>query len=73
MREPSVLGDPGERRDNLSGWLMYLVIFVGLMARMLVATYGHNYDMDSYRIVAGIIREAISDMREKELPLSPGI
>ena len=55
MREPSVLGDPGERRDNLSGWLMYLVIFVGLMARMLVATYGHNYDMDSYRIIAGIM------------------
>ena len=35
--------------------LLFLVILVGLLARLDVATLGSNYDMASFRIVAGIL------------------
>jgi hypothetical protein len=35
-------------------WVLWAVIVVGLAARLLVATRGHNYDMDSWNIVADI-------------------
>jgi hypothetical protein len=37
-----------------SSWLFWMVLITGLAARLLVATCGHNYDMDSWQIVAGI-------------------
>ena len=37
-----------------STWLLILVVLTGLAARLLAATYGHNYDMDSCFIIAGI-------------------
>ncbi|MGO8838858.1 MAG: hypothetical protein ACLQAH_06980 [Limisphaerales bacterium] len=36
------------------GWLFFGVLVAGLAARLLVATCGHDYDMDSWQIVAGI-------------------
>jgi hypothetical protein len=36
------------------GWLFWAVLIAGLAARLLVATCGHNYDMDSWQLVAGI-------------------
>jgi hypothetical protein len=36
-------------------WPMLLVIVVGFSARLLAAKYGHNYDIDSYQIVSGIV------------------
>ena len=46
--------------DNLpkkskSVWLFIAVMITGIAARLLVATRGHNYDMDSFQIVAGIV------------------
>jgi hypothetical protein len=35
-------------------WLFFAVLVAGLAARMLVATCGHDYDMDSWQIMAGI-------------------
>lgn len=35
-------------------WLFWLVLAAGLAARLLVAAYGHDYDLDSWRIVAGL-------------------
>jgi hypothetical protein len=37
-------------------WVVSAVIFLGLTARMWVATLGHNYDMDSWYIAADIAR-----------------
>src|SRR5208283_3961792 len=36
------------------GWLFFGVLVAGLAARLLVAACGHDYDMDSWQIVAGI-------------------
>src|SRR5438270_473549 len=41
--------------DFKQGWLLFLIIIVGLLARLDVATFGSNYDMASCRIVAGIL------------------
>jgi hypothetical protein len=38
-----------------SGWLFFAVIVIGVAARLLVATRGHNFDMDSWRIVTDIV------------------
>ncbi len=38
------------------GWLMALVVVAGLAARLAVSLRGHTYDVDSYFIVAGILR-----------------
>ena len=35
-------------------WLFFAMLVAGVAARMLVATCGHDYDMDSWQIVAGI-------------------
>jgi hypothetical protein len=35
-------------------WLFWAVVIAGVAARLLVATCGHNYDMDSWQLVAGI-------------------
>jgi hypothetical protein len=43
------------KNHPLSGWLFPVVMFAGITARMLVAALGHNFDMDSWRIVAGIM------------------
>lgn len=37
-----------------STWLPVLVILTGLAARLLIATRGHNFDIDSCFIIAGI-------------------
>ena len=37
------------------GWFFLLILLAGLAARMGMASLGHNYDMDSYRIVVGIL------------------
>jgi hypothetical protein len=36
-------------------WLFFAVIVIGVAARLLVATRGNNYDVDSWQIVAGIV------------------
>jgi hypothetical protein len=36
-------------------WLFFVVIIVGIAARLLVATSGHNFDMNSWQIVANIV------------------
>jgi hypothetical protein len=36
-------------------WLFLAVLIAGIAARLLVATRGHDYDMDSFRIVVGIV------------------
>jgi hypothetical protein len=36
------------------GWLFLAVLVAGITARLLVATCGHDYDMDSWQLVAGI-------------------
>jgi hypothetical protein len=45
-----------DKSDNnfKPGWLFLVMLSTGLAARLLVATFGHNYDMDSWQIVAGI-------------------
>jgi hypothetical protein len=45
-----------DKNDNnfKTGWLFLVVLITGLAARLLVATCGHNYDMDSWQIMAGI-------------------
>ena len=41
--------------NNLKpGWLFWAILLAGLAARLLAATCGHNYDMDSWQLVAGI-------------------
>jgi hypothetical protein len=44
-----------DKNNFQQGWLLFLVIIAGLVARMEMATLGHNYDMASYRIVVGIL------------------
>jgi hypothetical protein len=36
-------------------WLFFVAMVAGVAARLLVATRGHNYDVDSWRIVADIV------------------
>jgi hypothetical protein len=36
------------------GWLFFAVLVAGVVARLLVATCGHDFDMDSWQIVANI-------------------
>jgi hypothetical protein len=45
-----------DKTDNnfKPGWLFCAVLIAGLAARLLVSTGGHNYDMDSWQIVAGM-------------------
>lgn len=45
---------PGNSRPL---WFFLLVIALGLAARMAMAVLGHNYDMNSYRVVAGILEQ----------------
>jgi len=45
--------DETRNRPRL-GLGFFAVLIAGLAARLLVATCGHDYDMDSWRIVAGI-------------------
>lgn len=43
-------------RNNFNPiWLFFVVIIAGVAARLLAATCGHNYDLDSYQIVLGIV------------------
>ena len=36
-------------------WLFFVAIVAGITARLLVATRGHNFDVDSWRIVADVV------------------
>ncbi len=36
--------------------ILFGVILLGIVLRLLLASYGHNYDYDSYKIVASILR-----------------
>jgi hypothetical protein len=36
-------------------WLFFGVIVIGVAARLFVATRGHNYDMDSWQVIADIM------------------
>jgi hypothetical protein len=38
--------------NSKPGWLFFAVLVAGIAARLLVATCGHDYDMDSWQIVA---------------------
>ena len=35
-------------------WLFFAVLVAGIAARLLVATCGHDYDMDSWQLVANL-------------------
>ncbi len=43
------------KKNTKSIWLFIAVIITGIAARLLAATRGHNYDIDSCQIVAGIV------------------
>jgi hypothetical protein len=43
------------KNNSKQGWLLFLLILTGLVARMQLATFGTNYDMASYRIVVDIL------------------
>src|SRR5664279_132719 len=43
------------KHDSKPNWLFFVVIIAGIAARLLVATCGHNYDVDSWQIVANIV------------------
>lgn len=40
--------------NSKPGWLFFAVLVAGVAARLLVATCGHDYDMDSWQLVANI-------------------
>lgn len=40
--------------DLKLNWLFWAVVIAGVAARLLVATCGHNYDLDSWQLVAGM-------------------
>ena len=40
-----------------TGGLFWLLLLTGLAARLLVATCGHDFDMDSWRIVARLVEQ----------------
>jgi uncharacterized protein Usg len=54
------------KNNSQQGWLLLLIIIVGLVARMEMATLGHNYDMASYRIVVGILDQGGSVYADTE-------
>ena len=41
--------------NSKPNWLFFVVVIAGIALRLLVATCGHNYDMDSSRIAADIV------------------
>ena len=43
------------KQNSQQRWLFFLILIAGLVARLELATLGHNYDMASYRIVVGIL------------------
>jgi hypothetical protein len=44
------------RKILQSPWVLAAVVVLGLAARLAAATLGHNFDMDSWYLVAGITR-----------------
>jgi hypothetical protein len=40
--------------NSKPGWLFFAVLVAGVVARLLVAACGHDFDMDSWQIVANI-------------------
>jgi hypothetical protein len=55
--ERAPLKKPMDKTSNNSqpNRLFFVVVLAGIAARLLVATYGHNYDVDSWRIAANIV------------------
>ena len=43
------------KNNSKPGWLFLAVMIAGIAARLLVATRGHNFDVDSYKVVADIV------------------
>jgi len=41
--------------NSKPGWLFFAVLVAGVVARLLVATCGHDYDMDSWQLVANLV------------------
>jgi hypothetical protein len=55
-----------QTKSARSNWWMYLMIIVGVCARMWVGTLGHNYDLESYKIVLGILHHGGNVYAETE-------
>jgi hypothetical protein len=53
----TLLKKPMDKTKNNSkpNWLFFVVVIAGIAARLLVATRGNNFDVDSYKVVADIV------------------
>jgi hypothetical protein len=48
------MGNATEKKPN-EGWVLALIMLVGAVARMQLASFGHNYDFQSYQIVGDLL------------------